>query len=324
MTAPKVSIIVPVYGAEAYLSDCVESILAQTYASFEVILVDDGSPDRSGEICDEFAARDSRVRVIHQANAGVSAARNAGLDAAAGEWIGFVDADDRALSHMLETALRAAGESPIVMWDSVTVSHGGKMQAVDTISRLPHSCVCIKKEIAPDLLAEIAGAVWHCLYRRELLRDVRFPVGIKLSEDRLFNLSAMGRADSIAYIKEPLYEYFIVEGSACRRYHGDIFEKNLQTMEIARDVIGKYWGDEYLPIYTRMFVIGGALHAIDEIANRKDRKNERIGEIREIVNAAEVRQYFAAIPQQGIAECLLRRKNAGLLFMRAIIRKLMP
>ena len=94
---PEISIIVPVYRVEKYLNDCIDSILAQTFADFELILVDDGSPDSCPALCDAAAARDSRIRVIHQKNRGLSGARNAGLDAAEGEWIAFVDSDDMLL-----------------------------------------------------------------------------------------------------------------------------------------------------------------------------------------------------------------------------------
>ena len=93
-TTPKISVIVPVYKAEAYLHRCVDSILAQTFQDFEVLLIDDGSPDRSGEICDEYARKDKRVRVFHKENGGVSSARNMGLDNARGEYVCFVDSDD--------------------------------------------------------------------------------------------------------------------------------------------------------------------------------------------------------------------------------------
>lgn len=103
MEEPKVSVIVPVYKAEDYLARCVDSLLAQTFTDFEIILVDDGSTDRSGEICDEYAGKDKRVKVIHQRNGGVTAARSAGVNAAGGEWITFVDADD----FLPDTALSA-------------------------------------------------------------------------------------------------------------------------------------------------------------------------------------------------------------------------
>lgn len=94
ITKPKISIIVPVYKAEPYLKKCIDSILNQTFKDFELILVDDGSPDRCGEICDEYALKDSRIKIIHKENGGQSSARNVGLDIAQGEYIGFVDSDD--------------------------------------------------------------------------------------------------------------------------------------------------------------------------------------------------------------------------------------
>ena len=104
---PEISVIVPVYRVEKYLNDCIDSILAQTFTDFELILVDDGSPDGCPALCDAAAAKDSRIRVIHQKNRGLSGARNAGLDAAEGEWIAFVDSDDMLLPQALE---QVAGE----------------------------------------------------------------------------------------------------------------------------------------------------------------------------------------------------------------------
>lgn len=98
--SPSISIIVPVYKAEAYLLRCVDSLLAQTFTDFEVLLIDDGSPDRSGEICDDYARKDARVRVFHQTNGGVSVARQRGVENAKGEWITFVDADDYLPPHI--------------------------------------------------------------------------------------------------------------------------------------------------------------------------------------------------------------------------------
>lgn len=108
MAEPTISIIVPVYKTEAYLEKCVASILAQTFRDFELLLIDDGSPDNCPALCEEAAARDPRIRVIHQKNAGLSAARNTGVEAARGEWIGFVDSDDSIAPEMYETLLTYA------------------------------------------------------------------------------------------------------------------------------------------------------------------------------------------------------------------------
>ena len=116
---PKVSIIVPVYKAEAYLHRCVDSILAQTFTDFELLLIDDGSPDRSGEICDEYAQKDSRIRVIHKENGGVSSARQRGLDEAVGEYTIHVDSDDWVEPNMLEELYKKAkqDDADIVICD---------------------------------------------------------------------------------------------------------------------------------------------------------------------------------------------------------------
>ena len=106
MQTPKISVIVPVYKVEPYLRKCLDSIVGQTYQNLEIILVDDGSPDKCGEICDEYARRDERIQVIHQENGGVSAARNAGLKKVTGEWIGWIDPDDWAEPDMFEYLLK--------------------------------------------------------------------------------------------------------------------------------------------------------------------------------------------------------------------------
>ena len=162
-----VSIIVPVYNAQRYLHRCVASILEQSLQDIQLILVDDGSADGSGTLCDEFAAKDSRVMVLHQKNAGVSAARNAGLAVAKGEFVGFVDADDAITPDAYEQAVDAIGAHDMAMWDAVTVWPDGRREP-DTISLLETDCVLEKKDWSPELLRYMAGAAWRCLYRREL------------------------------------------------------------------------------------------------------------------------------------------------------------
>ena len=234
-----VSIIVPVYNARRYLHRCVASILEQSLQDIQLILVDDGSADGSGTLCDEFAAKDSRVTVLHQKNAGVSAARNAGLAVAKGEFVGFVDADDAITPDAYEQAVDAIGAHDMAMWDAVTVWPDGRREP-DTISLLETDCVLEKKDWSPELLRYMAGAAWRCLYRRELLEGVRFPLGIKLSEDRLFNIEAMGKAKSLVYCKRELYLRSIEEGSACLRYHGDRFQQALATADLARGLLEKH------------------------------------------------------------------------------------
>ena len=308
-----ISIIVPVYDGAECLPKCVGSILAQTETDLELLLVDDGSTDGSGVLCDTLETTDPRVRVIHQANAGVSAARNAGLDAAKGDWIGFVDADDWIDPQSYATALAAAKNCDVVMWDAVTVFADGKTEP-DTIPLLPESRLLERKDWNPALLAQMAGAVWRCLYRRELLEGIRFPVGIKLSEDRLFNLAAMGKARQLQYLKKGMYFRYVRSGSAVNRYHGDKFEKSLLAMKIAEEIINTYWDSSYLGTYTKMFVVSGALLAVYEICSPSFPGKSRLKAIRTITNHETLRSALARYGTTGLREKLLKHRfNTALL-----------
>lgn len=311
----KVSIIIPVYNCEKYLDRCVETVLKQTYKNVELLLINDGSSDSSGALCDAWAEKDTRVRVIHQPNRGVSAARNAGLDAVTGDVIGFVDADDYIHENTYAVALERLTDCDMVVWDAVTVWDSGRTEE-DTIPLLPETCVLKKENWKPALLRQMAGATWRCLYRAELVKNIRFPVGIKLSEDRLFNLQAMGKADKVQYLKEGLYYRYVRQGSACNRYHGDIFQKNLQAYALAQKIIETYWTKEYLPVYTRMFVIEGALSAIYEICGRGFPGKNRLAHIGQITKAPTLQTAFSLCPATQLREKLLqKRANVALLAM---------
>ena len=170
----KLSIIVPIYNVEKYLLRCLDSIAAQTCRAFEAILIDDGSPDGCGRICDEYAAKDPRFTVIHQENRGVSAARNAGLRAAKGEYVGFVDPDDfidpGMFAALLEAAAQTGAEIVCCNWETV---HDDGRTCVHRLGRaLPAQMPA--EEFARhvfDVPRSIGGAVWNKLFRREILRD---------------------------------------------------------------------------------------------------------------------------------------------------------
>ena len=302
-----VSIIVPVYNCESYLERCVNSVLQQTEQNLQVILVDDGSSDGSGALCDRFADTDSRVTVIHQKNAGVSAARNAALEVATGDYIGFVDADDYISKESYAVALEAMEDADIVMWDTVTVWDNGNT-APDTIPLLEEECIVGRQDWTPQLLAQMAGSACRCLYRRKLLTDVTFPVGIKLSEDRLFNIHAMGKAEKLCYLKRGMYYRYVRKNSAVHRYHGDRFEKNLVAMEKAKELLERYWSEEYLEIYTGMFPVGGALSAVYEICSKSFPGKSRLKAIRAITEHPALKEAFSSYRPVGIREKLLQKR----------------
>lgn len=180
--APTLSLVIPVYRAQRWLRRAVDSVLCQTFTDFEVILVDDGSPDGSGAICDEYAAADSRVRVLHQTNGGVSAARNAGVAAARGRLLAFMDSDDLLSPFLLEMVLDQAGQTPedIVLWKYCTGERGFMKQ------RQPVPVSFWKQEQIGSLYRNgWLGAVWSALFDRELFcrAGIRFDESLRLGED---------------------------------------------------------------------------------------------------------------------------------------------
>lgn len=253
MKNPQVSIIIPVYNTGDYLRACVDSITAQTYRNLEIIIVDDGSESFTAELCDELAANDSRIKVIHKKNEGVSIARNTGLDAASGEFLGFIDSDDTIEPQMFERMLEAIHQSgaQIAMCDAVTV-YSNRPDEPDTLPDYTESTLIDTKKLAPSVLTNLAGSVCRCIYRRTdaLLKfRVRFPEGIKFSEDRIFNIAAMGLADKIAYIKEPFYRRLIRPGSACFRFYPDMTRQIASMRRTLLDTVTRFWGENYVEAY---------------------------------------------------------------------------
>lgn len=210
----RISVIVPVYKVEAYLNRCVDSILAQTYRDLEVILVDDGSPDNCGAICDGYAAADSRVRVIHKENGGLSSARNAGMEIATGEYITFVDSDDwiepEAYAHLL---------SVMKKYD-VKLVCGGRYD-VKSATGEKKVGLCPQKEekiSAEEMVGRIFlwdgcdSAAWDKLYHRSVLEGFQYPLG-KICEDVPVTYKIVLKAQWVAMSDKPYYNYFHRPGS---------------------------------------------------------------------------------------------------------------
>ena len=216
---PKVSIIVPMYGVEQYVEKCIDSLLNQTLKEIEIILVDDGSPDRSGEIADDYAKKDNRIKVIHQKNAGLGPARNSGIQVATGEYIGFVDSDDWANCKMFDRLYEAAvkNNSDIVVSGHCDVTNG----VITKIKRHPlsgqtlHSSEEIMEirknlyghKLNDDVVEAFPMSVWIAIYRRELFFEHKLEFQEILSEDIIFNLSAYKYAKVITFTGDTDYCY---------------------------------------------------------------------------------------------------------------------
>ena len=206
---PELSIIVPVYNVEKYISQCIDSILNQTFQDFEVILVDDGSPDRSGQICDEYAENDSRIKVIHQKNAGLSAARNTGLKNANGEYVAFVDSDDYISPNMYEllvTNIKSCGA------DMVKCGYHEFIDEDITYTRkFVSPCVYdntfSKEELLKFSMTDVLYmVVWNAVYTKNLADKVVYPDGL-ISEDNYASPMYLLESEKVAVISEPLYYY---------------------------------------------------------------------------------------------------------------------
>ena len=209
-----ISIIVPVFQVEKYLEKCVRSIINQTYQNLEIILVDDGSTDSCGKMCDNFAMEDSRIRVIHKANGGLSDARNAGMEIAKGQYIGFVDSDDYIEPMMYEQMMKVIMSENVDIVSCFAVEEEEdkpvKMEYRGGNIRVFSSLGAIEDLFEKNLY--FRHAVWNKLYNRALFDGIRFPVG-KLFEDAAIMYRVFEKADAIAYIDLMLYHYVQRKGS---------------------------------------------------------------------------------------------------------------
>ena len=214
---PELSIIVPVYKVEKYLPRCIDSILAQTFGDFELILIDDGSPDGCGRICDEYAKKDKRIVVIHQKNMGVSAARNAGLDIAHGRYIGFVDSDDWIEPQMYEAMMDAIRENgaDMAVCGVRYADEDGKFTRADRLSE----GVYTRAGLLEDVFAmpnKLGGGCCNKVFDASKIASVRFKVGMTMVEDALYLFDCFMRIDGAVKIGDALYNVYERCGSATR------------------------------------------------------------------------------------------------------------
>ena len=206
---PLISVIVPVYNVEAYLERCVESLLGQTWANLEVILVDDGSPDGCPAICESYAKKDKRVRVIHQTNAGLSGARNSGIDLAEGEYLAFVDSDDYVASDFIAALYRVMQETKSEIsqcrFDYV---QGEPLKSEDSpVCRVYEGDNLMEQLYGPEEEATYFVVAWNKLYRRELFEEIRYPVG-RIHEDEATTYRLFHEGKKLAFLDHALYGYY--------------------------------------------------------------------------------------------------------------------
>lgn len=236
---PLISVIVPVYKVEPYLDRCIRSIVGQTYENLEILLVDDGSPDRCGEICDAWAKKDSRIRVIHKENGGLSDARNAGMSEATGTLIGFVDSDDWVEPDMFRLlyARLTGSDSDIAACGIVLDFEDG---AASRMLTMPGDAILDTREALMALMdnSRLQQPVCNKLYKREQIKDVSFPVG-KCHEDAFWTYQAIARAKWVSVFDTPCYHYLqhggSIMGSQFSLKRLDALEAELEMLAFLRE-----------------------------------------------------------------------------------------
>lgn len=205
---PLISVIVPIYNVEKYLARCVDSIVNQTYKNLEIILVDDGSPDLCPQMCDDYAEKESRIKVVHKKNGGLSDARNAGMAVATGEYISFIDSDDYVSDDFIECLLDVMNKenSDIAECSVVKFYEDNRFdEFIDDLSVKTYDT----QDAMSALIAEnpFHQHVWNKLYKTELVKDIPYAVG-KLNEDEFWTYRVFGRANKVARLNKTMYYYF--------------------------------------------------------------------------------------------------------------------
>ena len=248
---PKISVIIPVYNAEKTLHRCIDSILAQTFSDFEVLLIDDGSKDKSGEICDEYARKDSRIKVCHKENGGVSSARNTGLSKAMGEYIIHCDADDFIEPEMLEELLTCANRknADLVYCDFYEDRNG-------IVTQIPQSLeyVSAKGLIHAMLFQKAHGSSWNKLVRRKLIEEycLKYDKSLTCYEDLFFNIQFLLRNPNakIAYKPKAYYHYRQVENSITHGSDCDVLYQRVYELINRLSVELSKFGYDLSDLYT--------------------------------------------------------------------------
>ena len=307
-----ISAIIPVYNVEKYLIQCLDSVVRQTYKDLEIILVDDGSADNSGYICDEYASKDNRIKVIHKENGGLSSARNVALDNANGDYIAFVDSDDYLSLDAFEKAISKLEETKA---DACIFSH----YTTNGIEKIAHK-LPLDKEIydKESLLSEVLplfigqknsnekpllGFVWRQIFRRDAIGNLRFRSEREyFAEDVVFDLEFYVNAKNLCVINEPLYYYRYVDSSLSNKYRENLFDKLIKLTLFKFEVVDQYGlkdCQERLNNCVFRAVIGGVLNIGKAVNISKKEKRE---EINKIINNELVKKSIKKAKPKGLKE----------------------
>lgn len=234
---PLITIIIPIYNVAEYLPRCLDSILQQTHKNLEIILINDGSADDSGKICDNYATKDNRIKVIHQQNEGVSAARNVGLTAATGLWIGFADPDDFVQPTLYETLISQAEKTtkPLAICGFTKHHADGRVSQMDGKNISETLTAHETLDIMLENYDGFGGFVWNKLFNCEVLNsaNIRFNPMLHAYQDLVFVVQFVLAAETATFVNMPLYDYFMREGGTTLSFS----QKKLSALDAVAEVI---------------------------------------------------------------------------------------
>lgn len=284
MQSNLISVIIPVYNAETTISKCIESVLCQTYHNFEIILVDDGSTDSSGNICKEYSEKDSRIRYIKKENGGVSSARNLGIDEAKGEYITFVDSDDwiekDALNNLISSAVESEADYIIPRSRGVFCKANGDFEKY-VYNEDDFDLIVSEDDIGNEFekLRKSWALYSTCgrLYRKSFLNEfgIYFDENVRVLEDFCFNIVCLGKAKNVVHISSVVYNYLVlgIENYAYKRKYQDYLVSNIKVYELMKNFLDghnlNFEKDQYdLLIGYWIFAIDGVLFSKNNILKK--------------------------------------------------------
>ena len=323
---PDISIIIPIYNAEQHLSNCIDSILEQSFTSFELILVNDGSTNKSGDICQKYEEKDNRILFINKENGGSSSAKNIGLDIANGRYIEFVDADDRIDQKYVENLFKGTMDAEVDLCVG-NIAFLKKTEGAFTRREVNlHPGIFTLQEYLkfyPEYMPNaIIGAPWNKLFKRSIIQEnkLRFDEDLKNNEDTHFNFFYLEKCRKIFVSEIPYYNYIDWgQGSASKGYIKDIFNVYLSTYKKSVDFLKKVQMYEYNEAFAKQYFIGLVIGAVNNIIGTapygilKKRKK-----IREILYNREVQDSICNLHfedrRKRIVARLIRKKRINLLY----------
>lgn len=309
----KVSIIMPVYNSEKYLRKAVESVLKQDFEDFELILVDDGSPDNSGAICDEYARKYDNVQVIHKENGGICNARNAGINVAKGEYIGFCDNDDEYLPHLIKDNYTLAKEYDVDLMRYAKIKRlekdDGKVW--ETIAKIEDMFITRDEFHNHYNNIRREDTIWTAFYKRSIVEEykIRFDENFKFgSEDLNFNLRFLKHCEKLGFNSKAYYSWTQRDShSTSRNFKRDFLDKNMINLQLEYDFMQDICGGKVNNVVKNVFLVNSYVHPIVDYMCIKncDLTSKEKGERLEIIRSHPI--FDEKIPKETLK--VVRKKN---------------